>query len=57
MQSESWHANRHVAENLLRALAAVTPEALKTLQTAELDRIIVLLATTTSACGDERRQR
>ena len=45
MESEKGINDRDVGEGLLRALAKTTPEALKTLQDKELDRVIVLLAT------------
>lgn len=57
MDSDTWHRDRKAAEALLVALAGITSSALKTLQTAELERIIVLLATTTAICGAERQQR
>ena len=57
MDSDTWHRDRKAVERLLVALADITPAALKTLQTAELERIIVLLATMTAACGAERQQR
>ena len=57
MESGKWFKDRKRDEGLLQALAKTTPEALKTLQDKELDRVIVLLATVTAACGHERGQR
>jgi len=57
MESEKWFKDRKPGEGLLRALAKTTPDALKTLQDKEFDRVIVLLATVTAACGHERGQR
>jgi hypothetical protein len=57
MESEQWFEDRKAAENLLRALANLTPEVLKTLQDKELERITVLLAEVTAACGREHGDR
>jgi hypothetical protein len=57
MQSQQWFKDRQAAEELLRALGKVTPAALKTLQDAELARIIELLAEAMGRCGQERRER
>ena len=57
MDGDKWHKDRKTAETLLRALAAVTPDILKTFETAELERAVVLLATVMAHCGAERQQR
>lgn len=57
MDGAQWHQDRKAAEALLIALSKVTPDAFKTLQTIELDRIITLLAIATGASGNERQRR
>jgi hypothetical protein len=57
MESEQWFKDRKTAENLLRVLARTTPAALKTLQDAELARILELLPEVMALCGQERRER
>ena len=57
MESRQWFSDRHAAENVLRVLAVVNPAALKTLQDAELTRLIQVLAQVMVDCGHERRQR
>lgn len=57
MDGDKWHRDRKIAESLLTALGAITADALKTLRTDELERVITLLATTTAASGGERQQR
>lgn len=57
MESEQWFKDRKAAETLLRALGRVDAAALKTLQDAELARIIELLADATAQCGQEKRER
>jgi hypothetical protein len=57
MESEQWSKDRKIGEGLLRALAKVTPGALKTLQDKELDHIITQLAEVMAKCGQERSER
>lgn len=57
MDGAQWHKDRKAAETLLIALSKVTPDAIRTLQTIELDRVITLLAIATGACGNERQRR
>lgn len=57
MDGTKWHRDRKAAEHLLTALSQVTPDAIATLQTSELERVIVLLASTTATCGAERQKR
>jgi hypothetical protein len=57
MESEQWFRDRRVGEKLMVALGKVTPGALKTLQDAELDHVILRLAEVAGACGRERSER
>ncbi len=57
MDGAQWHKDRQTVEALLLALSKVTPDAIWTLQTIELDRIITLLAIAMGACGNERQRR
>jgi hypothetical protein len=49
MESEQWSKDRKIGEGLLRALAKVTPGALKTLQHKEAEVM--------AKCGQERSER
>jgi hypothetical protein len=57
MESEQWFKDRKAGEWLMVTLDKVTPGALKTLQGAELDHIILRLAEVTGDCGRERSKR
>ena len=57
MDADTWHRDLTAAEALPVALTVVTHATLKTLQKAELERIIVLLTAATAICDAERQQR
>ena len=57
MKSDAWHEHRSAGEKLLVALSKATPDALKTLQDHELDRVIVLLSEVSAHAGAERAER
>jgi hypothetical protein len=57
MDSRKWSKDRRIGETALRALAKITPDALKTLQDEELEHLILALATVTRACGRETSER
>jgi len=57
MEGDNWHQSRARAEAVLRALGTLKFEDAKTLQDAELDRVIMLLAEITGMLGQERLDR